>query len=258
MSYSEIGYSLGGPIGTLTAALLHGPTPVRDAVRECDELLARVDDRATGASILSTLGVLRALEGSFDEADELASRAQKTWAELGLRISHLTTGGLREMRNATLSGRHEEAESIGREYLRLHREAGSTVWIATLAANLAASLTTLGRIGEAQTLVDEAAAATDPHDVVINSLVHATAARIHARQGDIERGRMRARAGIDALDGTDGPEDHATAWAAVADVERRAGDSAAAANADEHMATYCSAKGAPALLAALRRDLAAS
>ena len=81
--YRRSGWSESGCLAELGAALLHGPTPVDQALERCKELLELATDRAGHANVLCFMGGLVALEGRFDEARDLLDEATATYEEIG-------------------------------------------------------------------------------------------------------------------------------------------------------------------------------
>jgi tetratricopeptide (TPR) repeat protein len=73
----------GGAIGYAISSL-HGPTPVDEALRRCEELLREVaGDRKAEAVIRLVTGLLLAMKGDADPARDLAVRARQSLLELG-------------------------------------------------------------------------------------------------------------------------------------------------------------------------------
>ena len=144
---------------------LHGPTPVPDAIEECEALLRSIEgDRTSEAIVLSTLAVLRAMAGAFAEARELYRRSQASLAELG--------GGLDANASSIDSSRVEglagDLEAAERE-LRRDDEAlaaiGETYFRSTVAARLAAILVARGEPDEGLRYAQLAAEIGDEDDV---------------------------------------------------------------------------------------------
>ncbi len=72
--------------------LVHGPTPVPEAIERCEELLGRIrGDRMNEAIVISALAQLRAMAGEFEAARQLYRQGQAILRELGGGINALST-----------------------------------------------------------------------------------------------------------------------------------------------------------------------
>ena len=97
---------------SLSAGLVLGPTPVTDAIRRCDQILARApDDRGIEMAMSHALAHLQARLGHFELARPLAVRCREIAAESGQRAdaAHLTEVAWDV---ETLAGDHVAAEAI--------------------------------------------------------------------------------------------------------------------------------------------------
>jgi tetratricopeptide (TPR) repeat protein len=160
-------------VGWRALAAVLGPTPVDDAIRQCEEWreLVRTSPLAT-ASTLNPLAVLHAMKGDVEQADALLAEAGAILSELGgltAGYAHLATFAL------VLTGRPERAEAA----LRAHGEApaeGSGA--ATTHALLAQAVLEQGRTDEADEIrrLAERTAADD--DTLTQVLWRCAAARI--------------------------------------------------------------------------------
>jgi tetratricopeptide (TPR) repeat protein len=131
------------------AAAFYGPLPIPDAVRRCEEILARPrEQRRMRASALRALGGLRALEGRFDEARGFLADSRAILEDLGLRV----TAAAAAETEAFVENLADDPVAAERElragYERLE-EMGRTSNLPTLAALLAQTLCTQGRDEEA-------------------------------------------------------------------------------------------------------------
>ncbi|MEA2673266.1 MAG: hypothetical protein QOI92_458, partial [Chloroflexota bacterium] len=96
----------------LSIDLYFGPTPVMDAIRQCNDILARApDDRGIELPIAHALAHMHARLGEFELARSLAARCREIAAESGQRsLAALLTEVAADME--TLAGDHEAAERI--------------------------------------------------------------------------------------------------------------------------------------------------
>ncbi len=126
--------------GFLMQAIQLGPTPVDAAIDRAQLFLRESEgDRLLTASILSSLAVLLAMRGEFDEARAQWARARALWDELGMAHSR----AIRAIDGSTielLAGDVEAAERELRTGYRMLEEIGDVHFRPTIAAYLAAAL----------------------------------------------------------------------------------------------------------------------
>jgi tetratricopeptide (TPR) repeat protein len=132
----------------LVQALYYGPTPVPEAIRRCEQFLAESEDRLLKASITSSLGGLRAMQGDFQEARRLHRYAQSLYEELGQRF-RVAARSLVAAEIETLAGRIDEAAAILRWGFDEVKKMGITSVMSTIAAYLGDALAGLGSDDEA-------------------------------------------------------------------------------------------------------------
>ena len=149
----------------IVAFLLHGPATVAAAVARCEELLDITQgDRKVEAVIVSTLAVLRAMEGRFDEARALYRRGQATLAELGTGIDAHSTS-IDSARVERLAGDPRTAElELRRDYSALEA-IGESYLRSTVAASLAEVLFLNGDLVGANAYSEITEQIADPDDV---------------------------------------------------------------------------------------------
>ncbi|HEX5239592.1 MAG TPA: adenylate/guanylate cyclase domain-containing protein, partial [Candidatus Limnocylindrales bacterium] len=145
--------------------LLHGRTPVPEAISRCEELLRSVEgDRKTEGLIESTLSVLRAMTGDIEAGRELYRRSQASLTELGGGIDALS-GSLDSSRVELLAGDLEAAErELRRDYDAL-AALGESYFRSTVAARLASVLERRGKPDEALFYADVAKDIGEEDDV---------------------------------------------------------------------------------------------
>jgi class 3 adenylate cyclase/tetratricopeptide (TPR) repeat protein len=231
-----------GGIGYSQAALL-GPTPVDEALAECERLVAEVaGDRRAEAMVLLSVAHLRAMKGEFDDARRGYSTAQRMLDELGRSVVAASTSidaGQVEMlagdpaaAEALLRGDYDELGEIGEQFVR-----------STVAALLARSLLLQGRTEEAGRIartVQELAAADDI-DAQVSWRV--TLAEIAAGRGDGSSARGLAAEALELSRSTDSPRLQAGALTALGLAKVAAGDEPGAAGARAEAIALYEAKG---------------
>src|SRR5207244_86230 len=75
----------------LAQALLHGPTPVPEAIGRLEQLLPEAGtDRARLATVSTSLAGLLAMQGAIEDGRRVYADAVATYEELGLRLRRAT------------------------------------------------------------------------------------------------------------------------------------------------------------------------
>jgi class 3 adenylate cyclase len=127
-----------------------GPTPVRHAIRRCEEFLdERSEDRSLKAAITSLTAGLRAMQGEFVEARQLQNDARALYEELGQRQRVATIPALIAAEIESLAGRPSEAARILRWAFDEVSAMGFTSVLSTIAGFLADALAADGSYDEA-------------------------------------------------------------------------------------------------------------
>jgi class 3 adenylate cyclase/tetratricopeptide (TPR) repeat protein len=169
--------------GLLAAALLHGPTPVPDAIVRVEELASSVgSDRALGGAVNANLACLFAMAGSSGEARRIYADVAATYEEFGLRFRRAHMGFV-GAQIELLSGSPEGAAAVLRGSTAALAEFGAAGSLVTHRALLAEVLCTLGRLDEAEELAHLAAESTAADDLVTHVLWRSALARVLARRG---------------------------------------------------------------------------
>jgi len=187
--YRRSGWSASGCLAELGAALLHGPTPVEEALERCEELLEEATDRAGRANVLTFMGGLVALEGRFDEAGRLLEEATSTYEEIGDTYALANNSGRVLGRVEQLAGNTAAAERTLHEccatFDRIHDQAG----LSTVAAELADALYLQARDEEAGGWIELAQKHAADDDVNAQYTWRRVRAKILARQGELSEAR---------------------------------------------------------------------
>jgi DNA-binding SARP family transcriptional activator len=239
------GFSIGAPLSMLAANGCDGPTPVDVAIDRCEQLLREAEsDRAAEAGVLESLGHLLAMR-----RDAVAARSRMASAR-SLHVEFGFAGGLtRELpliaaEVEVLAGDDAAAEAILGDALASLEQEGDRAWASTVGARLAEVLAEAGRGEEALALCARAAELASPDDI----RAQASRRRAQARAlGDVREAEELARQAIALLEGTDELNEQARAYAALADVLRRAGRGADAAGSMSTSSALLAAKGNEAL-----------
>jgi class 3 adenylate cyclase len=188
---------------TYCSALLFGPEHAAAAAARCRELLERYGgERMARAVIVSSLGGLEAMQGSFETARALAEEAAAVFDELGLRM---TRAGLAEVK-AEIERLGGDAAAAERE-LRLARDvfrsAGSPAVAGLSAAALAGLLVEQDRLDEAEQLLAEARDSLRDEDIDGHVAERLAAARLALARGRSAEAEQLADDALDAMSSSD-------------------------------------------------------
>jgi tetratricopeptide (TPR) repeat protein len=224
--------------GFLMQAIQLGPTPVDDAIERAHLFLSESeDDRLLTAAILSSLAVLLAMRGEFDEARARWARARALWDELGMaqnRALRTIDGSAIEL----LAGDVEAAEHELRTGYRMFEELGDIHLRPTVAAYLAAALAQGNRLDDAEAFAEFAQSHSSEDDIVTQVMWRVALAQVRARGGDAAPARRLAREAVELAAPTDFLDLQATALLALARVLREAGAPEATDVAAQAQAVY--------------------
>jgi tetratricopeptide (TPR) repeat protein len=234
-----------------------GPTPVGEAIRMCDEIIARAGgDRKVEAIALGSLAHMHAMQGNFELAREEYRRARGMLEELGwtftAALSSIVSGPI-EM----LAGDPVTAEvELRRDYETLDRR-GDRNYISTIAAYLAEALYRQGRYDESDTFATFSAEVAAPDDLATQVLWRSVSAKLRARQGEFAEAERLAREAVELCRRADDPiDDQANALMDLGHVLRMAGNHDEAAREAGHALALYEQKGNLVAAAAAREFLA--
>jgi len=226
--YRRSGWSESGCLAELGAALLHGPTPVDQALERCEELLEEATDRTGHANVLCFMGGLVALESRFDEARGLLAQATATYEEIGDTYALANNSGRIVGEIERLAGDPGSAELALREccdtFERIHDEAG----LSTVAAELADALYLQGRDEEASDWLDLAQKHVADDDVNAQHTWRRVRAKLLARQAAFSEARALGLEAAGLVGETDAINDYGKVLLDVAEVMHASGSPAEA------------------------------
>jgi class 3 adenylate cyclase/tetratricopeptide (TPR) repeat protein len=232
-----------GIIASLASCALYGPTPVPEAILECEKLLEGAQgDRKAEATILWTMSHLEAMRGSFDRARDLYGRSRAMLEELGWKVRAALTSlvsGPVEM----LAGEPAAAESeLRRDYAALE-VMGERNYISTTAGFLAEAHFQQGKMDVAESFVLQCRELAAPDDVVTQVLWRTVQAKILSKRGVRIEAERLARQAVDLIETTDEPDSRGSALLALAEVLLAAEKEEEAVAAAARAATSFEAKG---------------
>jgi tetratricopeptide (TPR) repeat protein len=164
-------------------AALHGPTPVAEAIRRCEEIIADAgDDRRTEGLVRSLLAYLYGMRGNFPEARRLYTEARVMLEGLGRSVVAASTS-LDAYGVEMLAGDLVAAErELRRDYAAL-TALGEKYLLSTVAGELARVLYGQGRYEEAEAMSRKAEELAAADDVGSQTLWRSARAKISARLG---------------------------------------------------------------------------
>ena len=218
--YRRTGFPSTTCIGQIAAAIYWGPTPVRQGIHRCAQLL---DEEGLGyfgrAAAVPYVGGLHAQIGRFAEARELVAEAEQTYAELGSPSAVIHCGTIRADVEF-LAGDFSAAERTLREQCAYLETIRDRAHLAVRAAKLAEAIFRQGRFGEAErwAAVSRDNAASDDQSTQL--ILCQVEAKILARKGATFEARLLAEETVRLADGTDGLNQIAAARLALAEVLR--------------------------------------
>jgi class 3 adenylate cyclase/tetratricopeptide (TPR) repeat protein len=213
---------------SFTLAALEGPTPVPVAIERCEKLLAQgLANRQADALVLAVLAHLRAMQGDFEEARELYTRARALFEELGLAVLAAWTS-VRSSGVEMLAGDPARAEKDLRKDFETLTGMGEKFILPPLTALLARSVFAQGRSKEAAEIAGMAKELAAEDDLEAQVLWRGVRARILATEGDFEEAERLAREAVDLMRTSDAPVKQADALMDLAEVLVKSGQTRAA------------------------------
>jgi class 3 adenylate cyclase/tetratricopeptide (TPR) repeat protein len=193
----------GQAIALRASAVLWGPKPVDQAIEICRESLDRLRGRAAPeAHVRGSLGLLMTMKGQFEEARDMASRAEETWADLGLEMEiagHAQVHGQIEM----LANDPAAAEQVFRPAFEFLDGKGERSDADVLAAQLAGALYAQGRFDDARRFAEISREMSPIDDIAAQFKWRAALARVLAREGDVESALTLSSEAVDLAATTD-------------------------------------------------------
>jgi class 3 adenylate cyclase/tetratricopeptide (TPR) repeat protein len=239
--------------GWLAWNLLTGPLPADQGLVRTGELRERFGGEPVAALWLDVVDAgLTAMCGRVDEGARLLDLAVAHAGELGMPF--MGAAALSEVGYYVeyVADRPAEAERVVRSGYESLAAMGERGMLSTRAAFLADSLYRLGRLDEAASFVEEAAALGASDDLMTDVVCLAVRAKILARRGDGEEAEQLARRGVAIVERTEWLDQHARCLADLAEVLSLAGKGEEAASAFAAAAELCERKGIGTVAARLR------
>ncbi len=235
--------------GLLGQALLHGPTPVNEAIARIEDLHRELGlDPPLRSSLQTSLAGLLAMRGDFDEARRVFRDAAATYEEFGLRFRRAAqsfVGAQIEL----IAGDVVAAERELRASSSAFDEIGAATSATTHRALLAEVVARLGRLEEAEELAHQVAAEAPADDLLAHVLWRCTLARVRAREGSAQEAVDLATAARRLLADAEFPQLEIAVLTAAAEAAAAADESAEAERLRAEARAVAEAKGAVASVA---------
>ena len=183
--------------GLHSTFLLLGPTPVPQAIVQCEEQIAESqNDRMLESELMCTLAQLKAMMGELSAARDLCRHARRVLRSLGKGVFAASTG-IAVMHVELHGGDLAIAEREVREDYAFLESAGETYLLSTMAALLSRVVRDQGRDEEALAFSKSSEQASAAEDVEAQALWRSIRAPILVRAGDIGLAEEMARQALE-------------------------------------------------------------
>jgi ATP/maltotriose-dependent transcriptional regulator MalT len=164
--------------------MVHGPTPVDEAIRQCEGLFDGLrGDRRNEAIVLAALSQLKAMQGDFDAARDLYRRGKAILEELDTGLTSRNTS-IDSHRVELLAGDLDAAEAELRRDDAALAALGEAYFRSTVTAVLANLLAARGELDEALAYSELAEGLADEDDAWSQAAWRTARAQVLAARGD--------------------------------------------------------------------------
>jgi DNA-binding SARP family transcriptional activator len=229
-------------LADLATALHSGPTPVREAIRGCRELLKRAD-LGTQARILPFVGGLEAMRARFAEARRQVAQAKSLFEQLGQHLDAEACCGTFAARVELLAGNPVEATRILAATCEALERLGDRAGLGTRSAELAEALLLQGLHEEADRRSAIARSLGAEDDLLTQILWRSVRAKLLATRDELMEAEHLAREAVRLAENTDALNHRAKAALDLGEVLRIAGRSHEAGEAVENAIELLDRKG---------------
>jgi class 3 adenylate cyclase/tetratricopeptide (TPR) repeat protein len=210
-------------LGLYMGSGVFGPAPVPEVIERCERILREAKgNRVVEAHASRSLGALRAMQGRFDEARDLAKRASALLEDLGLwlRAAFVSeTSGFIER----LAGDAPAAERELRAGFDVIEKVGEQGYLSTVAALLAHSTLDQGRLDDAERFIAASQVVAAEDDLATQVLLRSARARALAGRGDLDEAERSGQEAVALASETDDVNMRADAMVDLGDVLDLAG-----------------------------------
>jgi len=189
----------------LTLCAIYGPTPVAEAIQQCEALIAGdFGDRQVQSLVICKIAHLHAMNGDHATGRENARAARAVLRDLGQGVRSASSS-LDLAMVELLAGDPAAAERELRDDVEMLEAMGETYFLSTMAAVLAWAVRDQGRDDEALELTKTAESTAASDDIDAQVMWRCVRAPILARSGSVEEAEQMAQAGLDLAKQTDLP-----------------------------------------------------
>jgi predicted ATPase/class 3 adenylate cyclase len=177
----------------------YGPTPVEEAIANCEEILDHAEgDMRTQGIVTGLLGRLEAMRGDFERARWLYNAGRAVLQEMGQSVAAASTS-LDSCAVEMLAGSPAAAERELRRDYEVLSEMGEKVLLSTIVGELARAVYARGGYDEAEELSRTAEELAAEEDVVSQALWRTVRGKILAQRGDDRAARALAEEAVELL-----------------------------------------------------------
>jgi predicted ATPase/class 3 adenylate cyclase len=177
----------------------YGPTPVEEAIANCEEILDHTEgDMRTQGIVTGLLGRLEAMRGDFERARWLYNAGRAVLQEMGQSVAAASTS-LDSCAVEMLAGSPAAAERELRRDYEVLSEMGEKVLLSTIVGELARAVYARGGYDEAEELSRTAEELAAEEDVVSQALWRTVRGKILAQRGDDRAARALAEEAVELL-----------------------------------------------------------
>jgi class 3 adenylate cyclase/tetratricopeptide (TPR) repeat protein len=231
-----------GMIGYIQAALL-GPTPVVEAIAECQDLVREADgDRRAEGLIKLTLSQLYAMRGEFGTARDLYREARAMLADIRAGVVSISTS-VDAAQVEFLAGDPAAAAALLREDAAALEAVGEQYIRSTVLGLLARAHVEMKELDEACALAESTAQLAADDDVDVQVALRSVKARCLMADGSATDAVDLSRQTLELSSSADNPRLHAYAEGELAEALAASGNSEAARAAWERALSLYRAKG---------------
>jgi class 3 adenylate cyclase/tetratricopeptide (TPR) repeat protein len=233
-----------------------GPMPVEEGLGLCDRFLEDPASRQMQGSVTLYQGVLYAMIGRSEEAQEAIRSGRSLLEELGQHVIVGSTS-MPVARMHLFSNQLAEAEKELRWGYRVLDQMGETGYLSTVSALLASVLSAQHRYDEAEAYARDARQLGAEDDLITHSYWRCAQAEVLASRGEFDEAFRLAQEAQDLIDPSDYITDRAATLMSRAVVEKAADNRDRARSALEEAVALFDDKGDIAGAAHARERLAA-
>jgi predicted ATPase/class 3 adenylate cyclase len=214
-------------------SLCDGPTPVREAIARCEEMIARgLEHKQSEAIVLTSLACLVALNGEFERARAHYRQGRAMLDDLGAPVLAASTSFMLARIELLADDPQAAERDLRSDYERLEAM-GELFFRTSVAAMLAQALYAQGRLEEAEALALEAESLAAQDDIEVETLCRSVRAKVAAQRGAFGEAVRLATEAVELLPGMEAPLMRAEALLDLADVLLAAGNRESARDALE-------------------------